>query len=281
MHPLRCWQHLSLLITEGDALQLPPLPQPQQPPPKRHLASGVPSPSRPLPRGVAKARGSRTGDIVRTALQEMVTAPLLPPEEGWVVNPLFPFISVLPSGTHIFNRRAVSIFSGPKEGSESSGRSKTQLLPCVPPRCLSVGTPTVRSPLVPSCAVSASLVSAPQSISLAYSDVRLGYAIQLARRPPKFRGVHFTSVKAVNAHVLRAEIVFLQPKDAIESVLPAYMRSEFYSSYFIVPKKSGGLQPILDLRVLNQSLHKLPFKMLMQKCIFECIRPRDLSQRST
>ncbi len=64
-------------------------------------------------------------------------------------------------------------------------------------------------------------------------------------------------------------------KDAIELVPPADMRSGFYSPYFIVPKKSGGLRPILDLRVLNRSLHKLPFKMLTQKRIFECIRPRD------
>ncbi len=34
--------------------------------------------------------------MIGTALQEMVTAPLLPPEEGRVVNPLFPFLSVLP-----------------------------------------------------------------------------------------------------------------------------------------------------------------------------------------
>ncbi len=39
-----------------------------------------------------------------------------------------------------------------------------------------------------------------------------------------------------------------------------------------MPKKSGGLQPILDLRVLNRALHKLPFKMLPQKRIFG-VRP--------
>ncbi|XDV31006.1 hypothetical protein PO909_033783 [Leuciscus waleckii] len=48
-----------------------------------------------------------------------------------------------------------------------------------------------------------------------------------------------------------------------------------YSPYFILPKKGGGLRQILDLRVLNRSLHKLPFKMLTQKHIFECIRPQD------
>ncbi len=75
--------------------------------------------------------------------------------------------------------------------------------------------------------------------------IRLGYAIQFNRRPPKFRGVHFTSVKAVNTHVLRAEIAVLLAKDAIELVPPADMRSGFYSPYFIVPKKSGGLRPDL------------------------------------
>ncbi len=104
---------------------------------------------------------------------------------------------------------------------------------------------------------------------------RLGYAIQFARRPPKFRGVLFTTVKDVDAHVLRAEVAVLLAKDAIEPVPPADMRSGFYSPYFIVPKKGGGLRPILDLRVLNRSLLRLPFKMLMQKCIFKCIRPQD------
>ncbi len=44
---------------------------------------------------------------------------------------------------------------------------------------------------------------------------------------------------------------------------------------FIVPKKDGGLRPILDLRVLNRALHKLPFRMLTQRCIFQCVRPLD------
>ncbi|CAM4697068.1 unnamed protein product [Leuciscus chuanchicus] len=56
---------------------------------------------------------------------------------------------------------------------------------------------------------------------------------------------------------------------------PADMKSEFYSPYFIVPKKGGGLRPILDLRVLNRALHKLPFKMLLKKRVFECIHPQD------
>ncbi len=132
----------------------------------------------------------------------------------------------------------------------------------------------VGGPVGPAGTVSLSLASTPQSRWL-LRTIRLGYAIQFARRPPKFRGIRFTSVKAVDAPVLRAEITVLLAKDAIESVPPADMRSGFYSPYFIVPKKSGGLRPILDFRDLNRALHKLPFKMLTQKCIFGCVRPLD------
>ncbi|KAL1270896.1 hypothetical protein QQF64_029912 [Cirrhinus molitorella] len=60
-----------------------------------------------------------------------------------------------------------------------------------------------------------------------------------------------------------------------EPVPPAEMKSGFYSPYFIVPKKGGGLRPILDLRVLNRSLHRLPFKMLTSKRILSCVRHQD------
>ncbi len=105
--------------------------------------------------------------------------------------------------------------------------------------------------------------------------IRLGYAIQFARCPPKFRGIRFTSIKAIDAPVLRAEVAVLLAKDAIEPVPPADMSSGFYSPYFIVPNKSGGLRLILDLRVLIRALYKLPFKTLTQKHIFERVRPLD------
>ncbi|KAI2664149.1 ORF V: Enzymatic polyprotein [Labeo rohita] len=97
-----------------------------------------------------------------------------------------------------------------------------------------------------------------------------------ARRPPRYRGVLFTTVHSdTHAAVLRAEVAVLLPKDAIEPVPPAEMKSGFYSPYFIVPKKSGGLRPILDLRALNRSLLRLPFKMLTTKRMLTCIRRQD------
>ncbi|KAI2653744.1 ORF V: Enzymatic polyprotein [Labeo rohita] len=105
--------------------------------------------------------------------------------------------------------------------------------------------------------------------------IRLGYAIQFARRPSKFRGVLATSVRGSSATVLCAEIAVLLAKGAIETVPSAEMRKGFYSPYFIVPKKGGGLRPILDLRILNRTLHKRPFKMLTLKHLFTCVRAQD------
>ncbi len=128
----------------------------------------------------------------------------------------------------------------------------------------------------PACTVPGGLAELPRPSRWLLRTIRLGYAIQFARLPPKFRGIRFTSVLNNDAPVLRAEVAVLLAKDAIEPVPPAEMKSGFYSPYFIVPKKGSGLRPILDLRVLNRALHKLPFRMLTQRRIFQCVRPFDL-----
>ncbi len=135
--------------------------------------------------------------------------------------------------------------------------------PCAPFRCPTVGTSV--TPLVPLVQSLGAWLELPRPSRWLLRTIRLGYAIQFARRPPKFRGIRFTSVLSKDAPVLRAEVAVLLAKDAIEPVPPAEMKSGFYSPYFIVPKKDGGLRPILDLRVLNRALHKLPFRMLTQR----------------
>ncbi len=145
--------------------------------------------------------------------------------------------------------------------------------PCVPHRCPTTGTSV--TPLVPLARSLGAWLALLSPSRWLLRTIRLGYVIQFARRPPKLRGIRFTSVKAADAPVLHAEIAVLLAKDAIEPVPPADMGSGLFSPYFIVPKKGGGLRPILDLRVLNRALHKLPFKMLTQKHIFGCVRPLD------
>ncbi len=112
----------------------------------------------------------------------------------------------------------------------------------------------------PACTISGGLASTPETVSLA---------------PENHQTRLHDSVRPASSQVQRVEIPVLLAIDAIEPVPPAEMRSGFYSIYLIVPEKGGGLRPILDLRILNRGLHKLPFRMLMHKCIFQCIRPFD------
>ncbi len=69
-------------------------------------------------------------------------------------------------------------------------------------------------------------------------------------------------------------ISVLLAKDVMVPVPPADMKAGFFSPYFIVPKKSGRLQPILGLRILM-------LKMLMQNRVFGCIRPQVRSAALT
>ncbi len=103
--------------------------------------------------------------------------------------------------------------------------------------------------------------------------IRRGYTLQFARRPPRFRGVLATTVRSEDAQVLHAEVMKLLEKGAIEIFPPAQSELGFYSRYFLVPKKDGGLQPILDLRLLNHALVKRSFRMITLKQILNQICP--------
>ncbi|KAI2656338.1 hypothetical protein H4Q32_013232 [Labeo rohita] len=167
-------------------------------------------------------------------------------------------------------------------GSDSLDKTASVVRGFLPPatHCFSsdgtptLGTPNV-TPLRPLAENFSDWLNLPNPSRWLLRTIRLGYAIQFARRPPKFRGVLTTSVQGSNTAVLRAEIAVLLAKDAIETVPSAEMKKGFYSPYFIVPKKGGGLRPILDLRVLNRALLKLPFKMLTLKHILTCVRIQD------
>ncbi len=97
------------------------------------------------------------------------------------------------------------------------------------------------------------LCLATSQVSIAQPvTVWLGYAFNLnwTTPSPKYSGVLYTSVQGESTTVLSAEIAVLL-KDVIKPVPPAKMKKGFYSPYFIVPKKGGGMRPILDLWVVN------------------------------
>lgn len=49
----------------------------------------------------------------------------------------------------------------------------------------------------------------------------------------------------------------------------------YYSHYFVVPKKDGGLWPILDLCLLSAFLQKEEFKMLTLAQVLSTLNPGD------
>ena len=102
-----------------------------------------------------------------------------------------------------------------------------------------------------------------------------GYKLQFARPPPVFCGVHFTEARGQAGLILQQEIASLLEKGAVTEVPRGQWNSGFYSRYFLVKKKGGGLRPILDLRTLNRHLRKFTFKMLTAKSLVRSIRPGD------
>ncbi len=79
-----------------------------------------------------------------------------------------------------------------------------------------------------------------------------GYRIQFAFPPPALqrRDSHTGGPRAGSGYGTRSESPI---KEGGHRGGPPHEReSGFYSRYFIVPKKDGGLRPIIDLRQLKQ-----------------------------
>ncbi len=106
--------------------------------------------------------------------------------------------------------------------------------------------------------------------------IRSGYTFQFGRNPPRFDGVHLTVVNSASkASVLQHELSSLLQNLAIEELPQSDVERGFFSRYFLVPKREGGLRPILDLRRLNFSFYKGKFKMLTIKPIMSQVQEGD------
>ena len=103
-----------------------------------------------------------------------------------------------------------------------------------------------------------------------------GHHLQLKSRPPLFHDFWHFNVKAAAAHhpVIQKEVDELLAKGAIE---PSSGGAGFYSSMFVVPKCTGGLRPILNLKCFNHYMHIPSFKMLTLKTVWQLIQQGDFA----
>ena len=87
-----------------------------------------------------------------------------------------------------------------------------------------------------------------------------GHHLQLRSCPPLFHNFQHFSVKAAATHhpIIHKEVDELLVKGAIE---PSSGGAGFCSSVFVVPKCTGGLWLILNLKQFNCYLHIPSFKM--------------------
>ena len=103
-----------------------------------------------------------------------------------------------------------------------------------------------------------------------------GHHLQLRSCPPLFCDFQHFNVKAAAAHhpVIQKEVDELLAKGAIE---PSSGGAGFYSSMFVVPKHTGGLRPILNLKHFNHYMHIPSFKMPTLKNVWHLIQQDDFS----
>ena len=143
---------------------------------------------------------------------------------------------------------------------------------------MGVGAPDV---LQPSTSSSSSSTSAPFQVGMLFKfldqwrsitsnrfvlNMVQGHHLQLRSHPPLFRNFWHFNVKVPAAHhpVIQKEVDELLAKGPIE---PSSGGAGFYSSVFVVPKHTGGLRPILNLKRFNCYMHIPSFKMPTLKTV--------------
>ena len=151
---------------------------------------------------------------------------------------------------------------------------------------MGVSTPDV---LQPSTSSSSSSTSSPFQVGMLFTfldqwgsitsnrfvlNMVWGHHLQLRSCPLLFRNFRHFNVKVPAAHhpVIQKEVDELLAKGAIE---PSSGGVGFYSSVFVVPKCTGGLRPILNLKRFNCYMHIPSFKMPTLKTVQQLIQQGD------
>ena len=101
-----------------------------------------------------------------------------------------------------------------------------------------------------------------------------GHHLQLWSHPPLFCNFWQFNVKAATTHhpIIQKQVDELLDKVVIE---PSSDGAGFYSSMFVVPKCTGGLWPILNLKHFNHYMHVPSFKVPTMRHVWQLIQHVD------
>ena len=92
------------------------------------------------------------------------------------------------------------------------------------------------------------------------STIRDGLKLEFLTMPP-FSRIKQTVVNAQDLPILLQEVEKLLEKKCHRTCPMARKSERFLSTFFLVPKKSGELRPVINLCPLNRYLRKQHFRM--------------------
>ena len=103
-----------------------------------------------------------------------------------------------------------------------------------------------------------------------------GYPLELGSFP-QFNGLVHTRPPPGAAPIISEEVAALLAKNAVRLVEPQDWHTGYFSTHFLVPKKDGGLRPILNLKKFNVHMVKRSFRMETLATIISIVEPGQWS----
>jgi hypothetical protein len=98
------------------------------------------------------------------------------------------------------------------------------------------------------------------------SVIRGGLDLVFQERPP-LSGSPIPMSQTSDKELLSEEVQSLLLKRVIEEIPLTLLTPGFYSRLFLVPKKTGGMRPVIDLSIRNSYLSVPHFKMETNRSI--------------
>lgn len=108
------------------------------------------------------------------------------------------------------------------------------------------------------------------------SVIQDGLRISFNAHPPLTDSPQWIKIpnNPLKAKALRAEVLALKQKDAIE-IIQEINTPAFYSHLFVVPKPGNRWRPVIDLSILNTFINAPHFKMETAKAVRNSVRPNE------